>query len=50
MDEKKQCDVASKGGRAAHEKGTAHEWIVMRPGLPEARVVKPVMPRKGHSG
>ncbi len=22
----KQHEIASKGGRAAHEKGTAHEW------------------------
>ena len=22
----KQREIASKGGRAAHEKGTAHEW------------------------
>lgn len=26
MDEKKQREIASKGGRAAHEKGTAHEF------------------------
>lgn len=26
MDESKQKDIASKGGRAAHAKGTAHEW------------------------
>lgn len=26
MDEKKQRDIASKGGKAAHEKGTAHEF------------------------
>lgn len=26
MDEQKQRDIASKGGRAAHEKGTAHEF------------------------
>lgn len=26
MDEEKQREIASKGGRAAHEKGTAHEW------------------------
>jgi general stress protein YciG len=26
MDEKKQRDIASAGGRAAHEKGTAHEF------------------------
>lgn len=26
MDKAKQREIASKGGRAAHEKGTAHEW------------------------
>lgn len=26
MDPQKQREIASKGGRAAHEKGTAHEW------------------------
>lgn len=26
MDEDKQREIASKGGRAAHEKGTAHEF------------------------
>jgi len=26
MDPNKQREIASKGGRAAHEKGTAHEW------------------------
>ena len=26
MDPVKQRELASKGGRAAHEKGTAHEW------------------------
>lgn len=26
MDRAKQRDIAQKGGRAAHEKGTAHEW------------------------
>lgn len=26
MDEKKQKEIASKGGKAAHEKGTAHEF------------------------
>jgi general stress protein YciG len=26
MDRVKQRDIASKGGKAAHEKGTAHEW------------------------
>ena len=26
MDVEKQREIARKGGRAAHEKGTAHEW------------------------
>ena len=26
MDRSKQREIASKGGRAAHQKGTAHEW------------------------
>ena len=26
MDEQKQREIASKGGKAAHRKGTAHEW------------------------
>ena len=26
MDRDKQREIASKGGRAAHVKGTAHEW------------------------
>jgi general stress protein YciG len=26
MDPEKQRKIASKGGRAAHRKGTAHEW------------------------
>lgn len=26
MDEDKQREIASKGGQAAHEKGTAHEF------------------------
>jgi hypothetical protein len=26
MDRAKQREIASKGGKAAHEKGTAHEW------------------------
>jgi general stress protein YciG len=28
MDRDKQREIASKGGRAAHMKGTAHEWTV----------------------
>jgi uncharacterized protein len=28
MDQDKRRGIASKGGKAAHEKGTAHEWTV----------------------
>jgi general stress protein YciG len=28
MDQDKQRLIASKGGRTAHEKGTAHKWTV----------------------
>jgi general stress protein YciG len=28
MSIEKQRDIASKGGKAAHRKGTAHEWTV----------------------
>ena len=28
MDQSKQRLIASKGGRTAHEKGTAHKWTV----------------------
>ena len=28
MSPDKQREIASKGGRAAHEKGAAHEWTV----------------------
>ena len=35
MSIEKQREIASKGGRAAHEKGTAHEWTA-----DEARSVK----------
>jgi general stress protein YciG len=27
MDRTKQREIASKGGRAAHQKGTGHEWV-----------------------
>ena len=26
MEQTKQREIASKGGKAAHQKGTAHEW------------------------
>jgi general stress protein YciG len=28
MDRAKQREIASKGGKAAHQKGTGHEWTV----------------------
>jgi uncharacterized protein len=28
MDRNKQREIASKGGKAAHQKGTAHEWTI----------------------
>jgi general stress protein YciG len=28
MDREKQREIARKGGKMAHEKGTAHEWSV----------------------
>ena len=28
MDRDKQRRIASKGGKTAHEKGTAHQWTV----------------------
>jgi general stress protein YciG len=28
MDRNKQRDIASKGGKSAHLKGTAHEWTI----------------------
>ena len=28
MDRDKQKEIASKGGKAAHQKGTAHEWTI----------------------
>lgn len=34
MDLEKQREIASKGGKAAHQKGTAHEWTPE-----EARIV-----------
>ena len=28
MDPERQREIASKGGRVAHEKGSAHEWTI----------------------
>ena len=45
MSAQKQREIASKGGRVAHEKGAAHEWTV-----DEARVAgrKGGCARHGH--
>ena len=40
MSPEKQREIASKGGRAAHEKGTAHEWTPTRREMPAARVAR----------
>src|SRR5580698_6953948 len=47
MDRSRQREIASKGGRAAHQKGTAHEWTA-----DEARVAgrKGGEPRPGAHG
>jgi general stress protein YciG len=29
MDRDKQREIASKGGKTAHQKGTAHEWTTL---------------------
>ena len=36
MDRRKQREIASKGGRAVHEKGTGHEWTRGRDGTAAA--------------
>ena len=43
MDRDKQKEIASKGGKAAHQKGTAHEWTVKRRATRAARVGWPVI-------
>ena len=61
MSPEKQREIASKGGRAAHEKGTAHEWSadearsagrkggqVSRGG--RGRLISPLDDRQGASG
>ena len=60
MSPEKQREIASKGGRAAHQKGTAHEWTsdearnagrkggqISRGG--RGRLVEPVSPDAGPS-
>ena len=45
MKSEKQKEIASKGGRAAHERGTAHEWTV-----PEARMAGQKGGQLSHGG
>lgn len=52
MDLVKQREIASKGGKAAHAKGTAHEWsreqareAGRKGGLAHARRKKPLVER-----
>ena len=59
MSPERQREIASRGGRAAHEKGTAHEWTadearsagrkggqVSRGG--RGRLSVPTEPKEGH--
>jgi uncharacterized protein len=43
MDRATQREIASKGGKAAHERGTAHEWSSdeARGGWPQGRDGEP---------
>lgn len=36
MDKAKQREIASKGGRSAHQQGKAHTWATDREGAKEA--------------
>lgn len=54
MDRDKQRELASKGGRAAHVKGTAHEWTSeeareagRKGGIASRRSEHPAAPRAG---
>ena len=40
MDPARQRDIASKGGKAAHAKGTAIDPRLMKPVVPGGRVVR----------
>ena len=40
MSPEKQREIASKGGRAAHEKGTAHDGPPTKREMPAARVAR----------
>ena len=46
MDRAKQREIARKGGKAAHMKGTAHEWTSeeARHGRPQGRHGEPQAP------
>lgn len=43
MDEGKQREIASKGGKAAHAKGTAHDFLPRRQRQRAARVGRVAM-------
>ena len=49
MSPEKQREIASKGGRAAHEKGTAHEWTPdeARVAGRKGRLIPPTAPADG---
>ena len=51
MSPEKQREIASKGGRAAHEKGTAHEWTADEAiGRPQGRASEPRRARTSRRG
>jgi general stress protein YciG len=57
MDRAKQREIASKGGKAAHQKGTAHEWTSeeareagRKGGMASHRRRKEMMDQTGGSG
>ena len=57
MDRAKQREIASKGGKAAHQKGTAHEWTSeeareagRKGGMASHRRRKEMMEQQGEPG
>ncbi len=57
MDRAKQREIASKGGKAAHQKGTAHEWTSeeareagRKGGMASHRRRKEMMDQQGGTG
>jgi general stress protein YciG len=53
MDPDKQRSIAGKGGRAAHQHGTAHEWTVEEAraaGRKGAIARRPPQPQQGDKG